>query len=330
MGTIARRLLQLVVVVVLSTLFAFALLRLFPGDAADAVMPYGTKAQKAQFRADNGLDKPFFEQYATWLGNLVQGDFGKDYQSNTPVADKLQTALPVSLQLMLYAQLIALVIAIPLGVFTAYRAGTRSDRSINAGAFALLALPSFVLALALAYWVGVKWKPDLPILGQIPVSGYEPGWMEAIFGAPTGDLAEHFATMLLPSIALAAGLIAVYMRLLRSDMIATLQENFITMARSKGLSDKRILWRHALRPSSLTLLTVAGLNFGTLIGGAVAVEVIFQIPGIGTLIYQAINARQIVELQSYIAIIAIGYVLINFTIDALYVVLDPRIRRARA
>ena len=119
------------------------------------------------------------------------------------------------------------------------------------------------------------------------------------------------------------------MRLLRSDMIATLQENYITMARAKGLSDQRILWRHALRPSSLTLLTVAGLNFGTLIGGAVAVEVIFQIPGIGTLIYQAINARQIVELQSYIAIIAIGYVLINFAIDALYVVLDPRIRRAR-
>ena len=136
--------------------------------------------------------------------------------------------------------------------------------------------------------------------------------------------------MLLPSIALAAGLIAVYMRLLRSDMIATLQENYITMARAKGLSDRRILWRHALRPSSLTLLTVAGLNFGTLIGGAVAVEVIFSIPGMGTLIYQAINARQIVELQSYIAIIAIGYVLINFTIDALYIVLDPRIRRARA
>ena len=120
------------------------------------------------------------------------------------------------------------------------------------------------------------------------------------------------------------------MRLLRSDMIATLQENYITMAPAKGLSDKRILWRHALRPSSLTLLTVAGLNFGTLIGGAVAVEVIFQIPGMGTLIYQAINARQIVELQSYIAIIAIGYVLINFVIDALYVVLDPRIRRAHA
>ena len=330
MGTIARRLLQLLLVVILSTLFAFALLRLFPGDAADAVLPYGTPAQKAKFRAETGLDKPFVEQYLTWGWNLLHFDFGKDYQSNTEVSDKIQTALPVSLQLMLYAQLIALVVAIPLGVFTAYRAGTKSDRAVNTGAFALLAFPSFVLALALAYWVGVKWKPDLPFVGQIPVTGYEPGWLEGVFGAPTGDLGKHFGTMLLPAISLAAGLIAVYMRLLRSDMIATLQENYITMARAKGLSDQHILWRHALRPSSLTLLTVAGLNFGTLIGGAVAVEVIFGIPGIGTLIYEAINARQIVELQSYIAIIAIGYVLINFTIDSLYTVLDPRIRRARA
>ncbi len=244
--------------------------------------------------------------------------------------DKLEAALPVSLQLMLYAQILALLVAIPLGVLTAYRANTKTDRSINAGAFALLALPSFVLALALAYFVGVKWQPDIPFLGQIPVTGYEPGWLEPLFGQPSGDLGQHFATLLLPAISLAAGLVAVYMRLLRSDMIATLQENYITMARAKGLSDRRILWRHALRPSSLTLLTVAGLNFGTLIGGAVAVEVIFAVPGMGTLIYQAINARQFVELQSYIAVIAIFYVLLNFVIDSLYVVLDPRIRRAHA
>jgi peptide/nickel transport system permease protein len=330
MGTIARRLVQLVVVVVLSTLFAFSLLRLFPGDAADAVLPYGTPAQKAQFREDTGLNKPFFQQYATWGWNLLHFDLGRDYQTNTEVSDKVEAALPVSIQLMLYAQIIALVVAIPLGVFTAYRANTKADRAVNTGAFALLALPSFVLALALAYWVGVKWQPNLPFLGQIPVTGYEPGWLEAAFGQPTGNLGHHFATLLLPAISLAAGLIAVYMRLLRSDMIATLQENYITMARAKGLSDRRVLWRHAFRPSSLTLLTVAGLNFGTLIGGAVAVEVIFQIPGLGTLIYQAINARQIVELQSYIAIIAIGYVVLNFVIDSLYVVLDPRIRRASA
>jgi peptide/nickel transport system permease protein len=330
MRNIARRLLQLVLVVVLSTLFAFSLLRLFPGDIADAVLPLGTAEQKQQFAEDNGLDKPFVEQYVTWLGNLVQGDLGKDYQSNTPVIDKLQAALPVSLQLMLYAQLLALLFAIPLGVLTAYRVNTKTDRGINAGAFALLALPSFVLALALAYFVGVKWQPDIPFLGQIPVTGYEPGWLEPLFGKSSGNIGEHFGTLLLPSISLAAGLVAVYMRLLRSDMIATLQENYITMARAKGLSDRRILWRHALRPSSLTLLTVAGLNFGTLIGGAVAVEVIFAVPGMGTLIYQAINARQFVELQSYIAVIAIFYVLLNFVIDSLYVVLDPRIRRAHA
>jgi peptide/nickel transport system permease protein len=330
MTGMARRLVQLVVVLLLSTLFAFALLRLFPGDAADAVLPFGTAAQKAQFRAENGLDRPFFEQYGSWLGNLVPGDFGRDYQSNTAVSDKLAAALPVSLQLMLYAQILALAVAIPLGVLTAYKANTATDKAINATAFALLALPSFVLALALAYLVGVKWQPDLPLLGQISSGGYTPGWLEPVFGEASGDLGQHFGSMLLPAISLAAGLIAVYMRLLRSDMIATLQENFITMARAKGLTDRRILWRHALKPSSLTLLTVAGLNFGTLIGGAVAVEIIFQIPGLGTLIYQAINARQLVELQSYIAIIAIGYVIINFVIDSLYVVLDPRIRRAHA
>jgi peptide/nickel transport system permease protein len=330
MPIIVRRLVQLVVVVLLSTLFTFSLLRLLPGDAADAAIPFGTAKQREQFREDNGLDKPFFEQYGTWLANLAQGDFGKDYQNNVEVSDKIRSALPVSLQLMLYAQILALVVAVPLGVLTAYRAGTKTDRTLNTAAFALLALPSFVLALLLTYWVGVKWQPDIPFLGQIPAGGYQPGWLEALFGRPTGDLGSHLATMILPAISLAAGLIAVYMRLLRSDMIATLQENFITMARAKGLSDRRILWRHAFRPSSLTLLTVAGLNFGTLIGGAVAVEIIFGIPGIGTLIYQAISSRQVVELQSYIAIIAIGYVLINFTIDTFYVVLDPRIRRARA
>lgn len=330
MRKIARRLLQLVVVVVLSTLFAFALLRMFPGDIADAVLPTGTEQQKQAFREENGLDRPFFSQYFSWLRDLAQGDLGKDYQSNLPVADKLEKALPVSLQLMLYAQLIALLVAVPLGVLTAYRANTAVDRGVNTGAFALLALPSFVLALALAYFVGVRWQPDVPWLGQIPVTGYEPGWLEALFGQPTGNLGRHFGTMLLPALSLAAGLVAVYMRLLRTDMIATLQENYITMARAKGLSDRRILWRHALRPSSLTLLTVAGLNFGTLIGGAIAVEVIFSIPGLGTLIYQAINARQYVELQSYVALIAVGYVVLNFVIDSLYVVLDPRIRRARA
>ena len=166
----------------------------------------------------------------------------------------------------------------------------------------------------LAYYVGVE-------LGWLPVSGYV---------KPSEDFVEHLRRMAMPAISLAVGQIAVYMRLLRSDMIATLQEDFITMAKSKGVSPRRVLWRHALRPSSLTLLTVAGLNVGTLIGGAVIIEVIFSMPGMGTLLYEAIQARQYVALQSIVAIVAIGYVLVNFIVDILYSVLDPRIRHARA
>jgi peptide/nickel transport system permease protein len=136
--------------------------------------------------------------------------------------------------------------------------------------------------------------------------------------------------MALPTVSLAVAQIAVYMRLLRSDMIATLQEDFITMAKSKGISPRRVLWRHALRPSSLTLLTVAGLNVGTLIGGVVVIEVIFSLPGMGLLLYEAINARQYIALQSLVAIVAVGYVVINFLVDVLYAVLDPRIRHARS
>src|SRR5437764_15312780 len=147
MRPIGRRVLQLVVVVVLSTMFASSLLRRSPGDAADAALPFATSQQRAQFRRDNGLDKPFLEQYGTWFWNMLHGDFGRDYQNHIEVADKLDHALPVSLQLMLYAQLLSLAVAIPLGVLTAYRAGTKADHATNAGAFALLALPSFVLAL---------------------------------------------------------------------------------------------------------------------------------------------------------------------------------------
>jgi peptide/nickel transport system permease protein len=180
----------------------------------------------------------------------------------------------------------------------------------------LLAIPNFVLALVLAYYVGTVWH----------VWDINPtGWID--FGQ---DPVGHFKQLLLPVISLAVGQIAVYMRLLRSDMIATLQEDFVTMARAKGLSPGRILWRHALRPSSLTLLTVAGLNVGTLIGGAVVIENIFAIHGMGFLISDAIVRRQYVALQSYVAVLALCYIAVNFFVDILYTVFDPRIRHARA
>jgi peptide/nickel transport system permease protein len=188
------------------------------------------------------------------------------------------------------------------------------DKVANTTAFGLLAVPNFVLGLGLAYYLGV-W------LNLLPPSGYVP------FG---DDPAEHVRRMILPALTLSAAQIAVYMRLLRSDMVQTLQEDFIQMARAKGLSDRRVLWRHALRPSSLTLLTVAGLNVGTLVGGAIIIEVLFSIPGLGYALSQAIFQRQYVALQSIVAVLAILYVLVNFLVDVLYTVVDPRIRHARA
>jgi peptide/nickel transport system permease protein len=313
---ILRRLAHLLVVLFFVTLFVATLTSMLPGDPVDAIAGFASEDQKDALRAELQLDDPVYVQYGRWIGDFVTGDLGNYYSvtGGRPVMDRVRDALPVSLQLMVEAQVLALVIAIPLGVFTAYRAGSRFDKSANATAFGLLAIPNFALALILAYYVGVRW-------GWLPVSGYV---------KPSEDLVEHLRRMAMPAIALAVGQIAVYMRLLRSDMIATLQEDFITMAKSKGISPSRVLWRHALRPSSLTLLTVAGLNVGVLIGGAVIVEVIFSLPGIGTLLFEAINARQYIALQSLVAIIAVGYVLINFFVDILYAVLDPRIRHARA
>jgi peptide/nickel transport system permease protein len=226
------------------------------------------------------------------------------------VSQTLRGAAPVTLQLILYSQVLALLVAVPLGVLTAHRAGTWLDRALNTSAFGLLSIPSFVLGLYLAYFVGARlhWLPS----GQYVHFGDDP--------------VEHFRSMALPTIALAAGQVALYMRLLRADLISTLQENFIKAARSRGYSTGRILWRHALRPSSLALLTYAGINLGALVGGAVVIEVVFTLPGVGTEILKAIQGQQYVALQGYVVLIAVGFVLVNFLVDFLYSILDPRIR----
>jgi peptide/nickel transport system permease protein len=315
-----KRLLALALVLFLVPLFTSLLLSMVPGDPIDTLVPLASSeqadARKAELRDQLNLDDPLPVRYGAWLGDFVTGDFGNYYRvsGSDPVGERVSSALPVSLQLMVYSQIVALIFAIPLGVITAYRAGTRFDRAANTTAFALLSIPNFVLGLLLAYYVGV-------FLGWLPPTGYEE------FGA---DPVEHFRRMALPTLTLAAAQIGVYMRLLRSDMVQTLQEDFIQMARSKGISDRRVLWRHALRPSSLTLLTVGGLNVGTLIGGALVIEVLFSLPGLGTSIFEAISQRQYVALQSFVAILAILFVLVNFIVDVLYTVIDPRIRHARA
>jgi peptide/nickel transport system permease protein len=304
---------QLTVVLFLVTVFTALLFSLLPGDLAEVNIPFGSDEQRAALRDDLGLNRPLYVQYEKWLGNFVSGDFGNFYRQGnvTPVLDRVKATAPVSLELMIYAQVLALVFAIPLGIFTARRAGSLADKGINTTAYGLLAVPNFVLALLLAYIIGVE-------LRWLPPQGFV-RW--------TDNFGDHLRSMVLPSVSLAIGQVAVYMRLLRTDLVATLQQDFILMAKSKGISERRVMWRHALRPSSLTLLTAAGLNVGTLIGGAIIIERIFNLDGMGRLIFEAINERQIVAVQSLIALVAAGYVLVNFLVDILYAVLDPRIRR---
>ena len=312
-----RRVIQLVVVLIFVSFFSFSLIQLVPGDPVVAIVGFASPEQFAQVRHQIGLDDPFLLQYAHWLGGFVHGDLGQIYSGPTgrsAVSTGIAQSLPVTLELMAFAMILTVLIAIPLGILSAYRSGTLTDKLISATAFGSIAMPDFALAIILSFWVGVKLK-------WLPTSGYT---------HPSDDLVKNVKGLTLPAVSLAVGQIAAYMRLLRSDMIATLQEDYILMAKSKGIPTRRILWRHALRPSSLTLLTVAGLNIGALIGGTIVVENLFEIPGMGKLLFFAIFGRQFVELQSIVAVIAVGYVLVNVAVDVLYTVLDPRIRDARA
>jgi len=322
---LAKKLATFVAVMFLVTAFSFILISLLPTKPENLLVPVQTSganadtiaAYKQQIRHDLHLDQPLYKRYGRWISDIAHGNLGYYYRginNKEPVSKSFKKAFPVSLELLIYSQLLALLFAIPLGIYTAQRAGKRSDRITNGVLFAFLAVPNFVLGLLLAYFVGVK-------LGWVPPSGYT--YLSA-------NLVDHAKSMILPSIALAAGQIAIYQRLLRTDMIQTLQEDFVLVAKAKGMSNRRVLWRHALRPSSFTLLTVAGLNFGTLIGGAVVIEVIFGLPGIGSLLSQAILARQYIALQSLIAIVAAIYVIVIFAVDLLYAVLDPRIRHVRS
>ena len=313
MRQILRKLVTLVPTVFLVSLLTFLLTSLLPGDPALQVLQGAEPSQEAieAVRKDLGLDKPLPVRYLTYLGDVAQGDFGRSYRTRQPVLEAIGERLPVTLQIGLFALVISILLAIPLGVFSAYRANGAVDRTITTASFGLLAIPSFMSALLLLYVFAVY-------LGIFPATG----WTRI-----TDDLGRNLRGVVLPATALGIGQLAVYTRLLRSDMIATLQEDFVSMARAKGLPTWRILFRHALRPSSFSLLTIVGLQVGNLIGGAVIVEQFFALPGIGRLLYDSITQRDLIMVQGVVLFLALSTVMANFAVDLLYTVLDPRIRR---
>jgi peptide/nickel transport system permease protein len=315
LGFVARRLLYLVPVLVAVSLLTFLIASLLPGDLAYVILgDQATPDKVAALRHDMGLDQPIWWRYLGWLGHVLEGDFGRSFRTGQTVLQAVAERLPVSFELMLLAELAALAIGIPLAIACAVRASSAFDRFMTGSAFGMLSVPAFLAAILLIYLfaVDLRW---LPATGYIPFSE-----------DPLGNL----RCFVLPALTLALGEWPVLMRVLRSDMISTLQEDYIAMARAKGLKPSRILLVHALKPSSLTLVTVTGINIGRLMGGTVIVESVFALPGIGRLLLGAIYTRDLIILQGVVLCVACGYVLMNFIVDMLYAVLDPRIRHGHA
>jgi peptide/nickel transport system permease protein len=313
-GFIGKRLLHLIPVLLCVTLLTFLMASLLPGDLAYTMLGDQVTPEKlAGLRHDMGLDLPIWQRYLQWLSNVLEGDLGRSFRTGETVTAAISDRLLVSLELMVLAEVTGLAVGVPLAIICATRAGSLMDRTLSALAFGKLSLPSFVIAIMLIYIfaVGLRW---LPATGYVPLAE-----------DPVGNV----RSFILPALTLAFGEWPVLMRVLRSDMIATLQEDYIAMARAKGLRPARILLIHALKPSSLTLVTVTGINIGRLIGGALIVETIFALPGIGRLLVSAIYARDFMVLQGVVLFVAAGFVLVNFVVDLLYGFLDPRVRDGR-
>ncbi len=312
-AAILRRLLRLIVIVVIVTFTTFLLLDATPGDPA--VWKLGINADPellAQTRAELGLDRPLLVRYLDWLGDAARLDFGESFFTEVSSWTLIRNALPKTIELMVLAEIMALAISVPLAIAAARRPGSWIDRWSSGSAFALLALPAFILALYLSYAFAVQlgWFPtivtDLPGLNEDPL--------------------ENLRQLFLPALTLALNLVAVYLRLLRSDLIDTLQEDYVMLAQARGLSDRRIMWRHVLRPSSLNLTTAIGLNVAGLIGGALIVERFFAINGIGQLLIISIIGKEFFVASAIVLLLTLAYVTVNFCVDLLYSVLDPRIR----
>ena len=307
-----RRFLQLVVVSFVISVLVFMLVHLLPGDPTTQILGANdTAANRAILLKQLGLNLPLWHQYTIWLNAAFHGNLGTSYLNHESVTHILATGAPVSIELILLSQILAFAVAIPLALVVSRKPNRALDNISTTTTFGLLALPPFVVApiLVAVFAVGLGW---------FPATGYVP-----FNQSPATNLHD----MVLPAVAITAGSIAVYFRLLRSDLISTLQQDFITMARSKGLSNRRIMWRHAFRPSSFSLLAAAGINIGSLIAGTFVVEALFAMPGIGYALVQAVEQRDYLVVQGISLVVAIAFVVIQFIIDFIFTIVDPRVVR---
>jgi peptide/nickel transport system permease protein len=316
-----RRLLETVPTVLMITFVVFLMMQSIPGDPVVALLGEAyTEEEAVKIRADYGLDRPIFVQYGIWLGKLVQGDWGTSILSGRPVLKDVLIRLPVTLELIVLSMGVALLIAIPAGIIGALKQNTWADYTATSVAMVGVSIPEFFIGvlLLLVFSFGLG--------GLLPSSGwvYLPGTCPTIVcGTSFWGNMQH---VLMPAFALGVGRAALLTRLLRASMLEVVRSEYVTTARAKGLNERPVIFKHALKNALIPTVTVMGLQVGFLIGGAIVVETLFAMPGLGTFGIEAIIGRDYQQVQGFALITALAFVVMNLLVDLTYTFLDPRIR----
>jgi len=315
---IARRLLQSLIVMLVVALIAFSMFRYVGDPIAGMVGQDTTDAQRAELRQELGLNDPFPVQFARFVGNAVQGDFGVSYRQRRPVSELLEERLPATLELSFISALMALAFGIPMGIYTALRRRGLLARSFMALSLAGISLPTFLIGilLILVFGVQLRWLPSFGRGEVISLGGWTTGLL-----TPSG-----LAALVMPAITLALFQMTLIMRLVRAEMLEVLRTDFIKFARARGLPERLINFRHALKNTMVPVITITGLQLGSIIAFSIITETVFQWPGMGLLFIQAIGMVDIPVMAAYLVLIAFFFVLINLIVDLLYFAVDPRLR----
>jgi peptide/nickel transport system permease protein len=312
LALLIRRLVAALMTLIAAAGVVFLVLEVLPGDAA--VVMLGTEARPdtlASLRAELGLDRPAPERFVAWLWGLATGDLGLSYTYRVPVGELIAERLAITVPLALLAGALAVALALPLGVLAAARHDRPADLAIMAASQAGLALPNFWFALLLVLLFSIG-------LGWLPAGGF-PGW--------NADLGAALRALILPAVALALPQAAILARITRSAVLETAREDYARTARAKGLSHDATIWRHVLRNAMIPVVTIMGLQFSFLLAGAIIVENVFYLPGLGRLVFQAIAQRDLIVVKDIVLLLAAFVVAINFVVDLAYLAIDPRLRR---
>jgi len=308
---ILRRILATIPVVLTVAVLVFGLLRLTPGDPALILAgDSATPEQLTQIRAHMGLDRPITTQFALWAGQVLRGDLGVSLQSNTPVTGMIHDRLGPSLALALSTIVVSTLIAVPLGAFAAWRRGSRMDRAIMAFSVLGFSVPIFVTGYVLILLFAMK-------LGWLPVQGYK---------SLQDGMALFARHLVLPTMALSTGFVALIARIARSSILEVMGEDYIRTARAKGITERAVLLAHALRNAAVPIITIIGISIALLISGVVVTESVFNLPGLGRLVVESVQSRDYPVIQGLILLFSMVYIVVNLTIDVLYSIFDPRIR----